>query len=261
MNSASKTLTLTLIVLLLASLFTLSVTPVNVQAASKPAVPQFTLKLIDKPWVILPIQTTDPYTGTPISKPGYQIEHKVIEITIKNQNCPDVMYSVRVKGHFEEEWKITHGYNGAVAGFVFQSDGKNAVAELNTKQGLYETIYPDGAQVDIQVMALQGGYERRQVNGWVGEFFEGVTSDWSKTQTITVAYGPSSSSPSQTAVSPENPITAPFINQTSPESQLPSFVFQPSFLLWVGALLFTGVAIAVVVMYTKKHLKPPNYNN
>ena len=227
----------------------------DVQAEANPVVPEFTLKLIDKPWIISPIQTTDPYTGTPITKPGYQVEHKVIEITIKNQNCPDVMYSIRVKGHFEQEWRITHGYNGAVRWFVFQSDGKNAVAELNTMWNQYETIYPDGAQIDVQVMALQGSYERRLVDGWVGEVFEGVTSDWSKTQTITVTYGSSSSSSSQTVTLPENPTTTFDVSQTYyPQSN--DFMVSIKLLLGVIVVFVGVIAVIVVVLLRRVHPQP-----
>jgi hypothetical protein len=88
MTSVSKTLTLTLIIWLLSSLLVIVVTPVSVHAASKPSVPQFTLKCVDKSYNVPPTQTTDPYTGTPITQPGYCVENKVVEITIKNQNYP-----------------------------------------------------------------------------------------------------------------------------------------------------------------------------
>jgi hypothetical protein len=261
MSSPTRFLTLPLVFLVLTSLIALTVVPATVQAESKLSVPQFSLKLVDNPWIISPIQTTDPYTGVAITQPGYQIERKVIEITIKNQNYPGVMYSVRTKGHFEQEWHITHGHNGAVAGFAYQS-GKYTVVELDTTQGMYKKDYPDGAQVDVQVMALQGSYERRQVPGiaWVDEFFEGVTSDWSKTQTITITYGSLSSS--QTATLPPPSVTFEG-NQTQSYSQMSllDFVFTEPVFLLVISVLFVGVAVAVVMIILKKIFKTSNLHH
>ena len=61
--SVNKFLPLLLIVLLLLNLLPLSVIPTNVQAASKPSVPQFTVKFIDNSYDLPPKYTTNPYTG------------------------------------------------------------------------------------------------------------------------------------------------------------------------------------------------------
>ncbi|MCL2133973.1 MAG: hypothetical protein FWH37_00210 [Candidatus Bathyarchaeota archaeon] len=117
MNSANKTLTLTLVVLLLSSLLVLTITPVNVQAVSKPSVPQFNIKLIDNSYDIPPITTTyiDQYTGkeNTYTENGYHVSRKTLEVTIKNQPFTpytnatgheiNLYYVIQFKGHFGED--------------------------------------------------------------------------------------------------------------------------------------------------------------
>jgi hypothetical protein len=75
------------------------------QSKSNPAVPEFTVKLVNRFYDVPPTQTTDPYTGKTTTQQGCRVEYKEIELTIKNQNYPyGLMYNVRTKGHFEEQW-------------------------------------------------------------------------------------------------------------------------------------------------------------
>lgn len=115
--SMNRTVVLTLIVLLLSSLLALSVTPANLQAASKPSVPQFSIKLVDYSYDVPSSSTTtiNQYTGEEVTntRPGYRVENKTIEVTIKNQPFKSytdqngehkLYYAVHVKGRFGEEW-------------------------------------------------------------------------------------------------------------------------------------------------------------
>ena len=94
----------------------------TVQAESsipKPSVPEFTVKLASYPYDVPPTTTTtaDPYTGkeTITTQPGYRVENKSIELTIKNQpftpytdaegHIVNMYYNVHVKGHFEDCWR------------------------------------------------------------------------------------------------------------------------------------------------------------
>ncbi|MCL2134508.1 MAG: hypothetical protein FWH37_02985 [Candidatus Bathyarchaeota archaeon] len=265
MNTELKTLTLTLI-LLLSSLLVLTVIPVNAQAASKPSVPQFSIKLVDNSYDISPSVaiTTDPYTGKEIttSKPGSHIENIQIEVTIKNQNYPELMYNIRTKGHFEEQWREHYGISRAM--FPAQSDGKYTIIKLDTMRNAYEKIYPEGAQIDFQVSAVCGTIYREMFpDGYVDDVFHGVTSDWSKTQTITITYESSTPSLSQTAA-PSLNVTMPFnVNQTrqSVQIQPPNFVFHPIFLPMVVVFLFVGVVIAVVLVFVKRHLDASKFES
>ena len=221
MNSIGKTLTLLLVALLLSSLLVISITPVNVQAASKPPAPEFTVKIVDKSYNEPSTQSTDTYTGKTTTHPGYRIEKKVIEVTIKNQN-PSVMFSVRSKGHFEE-WPETHddsdgfgdifGGGAIFSGAIFYPDiGKYTAIEWTIE------YYPDEAQIDIQTIALLGTFKEEMPYGLRQQVFYGEKSEWSKTQTITInknnnqtPYNPNQNDP-KTPTNPNQPINLTNIN-------------------------------------------------
>jgi len=250
-----------LVILLLSSLLVLTVTPVNVQAVSKPSVPQIVSIKVLGTFHDVPPSTTiaiDQFTGKEITitTPGYREDNRRIEITIKNQPFTHagnsrLYYGVQVKGPFggDNDWGHL-SLSGSETGYIMQWDSGNTV--LTAYVG-----YDPGVQLYVRVQAVVGYWFRLPVEHIVVE----VESDWSKVQTVTMPGG-TSSTPSQTTL-PTNPTVSPDNNQTQyPEqTQPPSFVFHQTFLLWLGALLFAGVAIAVVVMFTKKHLKTPNYNN
>jgi len=208
MNSTSKPLMLTFTVLLLSSLFVLTVTPVNVQAASKPTVPEFTLKIVDHSYTEPSTQSTDPYTGKTTTHPGHYVENKVIEITIKNQNYQSkIMYNVRTKGHFEQQW-IERGPSVTVNGmgrsydpppqYPEQTKGQYTVITLgpvvdrNDPYSYYFNM-PDSGQVDVQVEAMSGTFSWKDdinmvmAGAGTGYYvFDGEKSGWSKTQTVTI---------------------------------------------------------------------------
>ena len=275
MNTVNKTLTLTIISLLLSSLLVLSVSPVNVQAVSKPSVPQFTVKFVDSYYDIPPSTTTtiDTYTGQEITLniPG-NIVHRHIEVTIKNQPFTPyedsnginyyLYFFVQSKGSFGDEWQnwgSTVQYIDQI-GRGFQPSTPELYLQGNVVSG--PANYAAGAQVDFRVEARIGHYYclNPGYSIYASFAFEAdATSGWSKVQTFTMP-GESSSSPSQITNLPQNPTTSDNNKPQQPDQIQPSFVFHPSFLLWIGALIFAGVAIAVVVMFTKKHLKTPNYN-
>jgi hypothetical protein len=262
MKVGRKTLTLTFIVLLLTSLLALTFTSTYVQAVSKPSVPQFSIKLVDNSYDISPSATTtvDPYTGTKSTStiPGYHIERIEIEITIKNQLFTpytgnghaynNLYYYVQVKGHFTEDWQVW------CVDFK-QSDSQYTVITRSAQ------MYAVGSKLDFRVQ-VAAGYEEGRIlaPSWI-HFDPNVTSDWSKVQTFTIPSKASSVSQPQTIPS-QNP-AAPFDNnqsQASDQIQPPSFMFQQSFLLWIGTFLFIGVVVAVVMVLLKRYLKT-SYNN
>jgi hypothetical protein len=255
MNSIVKPLTSLLIVLLLSSLFVLTITPTNVWAVSKPSVPQFNVQIINRPYDVPPISSTNPYTGEITTQPGHRVDNnKSIEVSIKNQrftpytanvNEYNLYYRVEYKGHFEERWQLFDD--------PYQSNSQYTVVSKMLSD------YPSGTQLDFRVQAIIGHleYGRFALIG-VPSFVTDAYGDWSKVQTFSIkdedAWPPP---PAQTT----NTSSVPFATSDNNQSQRPDFVFQSVFLLWLGALLFAGVAIAVVVMFTKKHLKTSNYNN
>jgi len=160
MNSANKTLTPTLIILLLSSLFVLTIHSTDAYAISTPSVPQFTVKLVDNSYDVPPTTTTttNPYTGeqTTTTTPGYRVENKTVEVTIKNQpyttytnadgyTC-DLYYRIEYKGHFSDEWQ-----NWGPE--IVQSNSQYTTSP-------WRPYYPfaAGDQVDFRVEATVGHY-------------------------------------------------------------------------------------------------------
>ena len=107
--------------------------------------------------------------------------------------------------------------------------------------------YDSGIKLDIRARAVIGYPFMIPVEHIIVE----VESNWSKIQTITITYGSSPSSPSQTTT-PDNSNNQP---QQSNHNQPPRFVLHPTFLLWLGAILFTGIAIATILLFIKRHFK------
>jgi len=278
MNSASKTLTLTLIVLLLTSLLAIALASVDVQAVTKPSVPQFTVKLIDNSYNIPPstTTTTNPYTGekTTIDKPGYCAKNMTLEIAVKNQPwSPSVndkeyklYYKVQYKGHFadEEKWR-NYGRDFGLTEHIAQSSGQYTVIS-----GYMQSFnsFTAGSQLDFRVQAVIGhtvihyhdyGYDNLFAPPYSTEFVIDTSSDWSKIQTITIPDLPPITSPSQTSPHLQNPTTTPDNNNNQPQQPDPSqpsgFMLQPTVLLWLGTILFTGIAIWIIMMLRKRHLK------
>ena len=275
MNVVSKPLTLMLVVLLLSSLLVLSVTPVAVQAVSKPSVPQFSVKLIDNSYDIPPATTTyiDQYTGkeTTHTQNGYHVNLKTFEVTIKNQPFTpytnatgheiNLYYVVQFKGHFGEDkdWQGV-GASDPNGNFAYVSDVYKAQSDSGYTVVLESAnMYSGDVQMDFRVQAVTGYKEYNwSPGGQFGHSYitSGVESGWSKIQTITMTGGTLTLSPSQATTIPSQS-TAPDNNQ----SQLPDFVFSPTVLLWIGTFLFVGVVIAVVMVFLRRHLKTLNFNN
>jgi len=250
-----RALTILFVVLLLSSLFVLAVTPVNVQAVSKLSVPQFSAKII----------TVDHEFD------GYTYKVKQIEVTIKNQPftsssntdtrggaindinyvAPDktsLYYQVQYKDHSDKDWP---GYIFAIAQSV--SSPTIGISSIDTED----------SQMDVRVRAVDGYYRRfgNPYGSPMGqELVAKAESDWSHPQTINTNNRYSTSS-SQTKTPQTNSPTIPdnnpqyLFNQT----QLPSFAFPPTVLLWIGTFLFVGVVVAVVMVFLRHHLKTLTY--
>ena len=150
----------------------------------------------------------DQYTGkeTTITQPGYHVENKLIEITIKNpsftpiaineftywnseQNrtvtcdcnyTAELYYGVRVKGHFGNEWKNPYSVFSYEHTAKAQLDSKYTVLTIGAD-------YSDGAQLNFQVQAGIGYYlpEYRFLY-LVGYKFYGRIGEWGTTQSLTM---------------------------------------------------------------------------
>ena len=182
----------------------------------KPSIPEFTVKLVVHPYDVPPTNSTriDPYTGeeTITIIPGYHVENKSVEITIRNQpftdykldnNHVNFFYNITYKGHYEEDWR-KYGHDSFIGGGFLQSDSENTVISF--------IEFPTEGIIDIRVQAQIGYYTSYRMPWEVFEF-NGEISGWSETQTLTI--------PPPT----EPPTSSPTVNHrdTSPPTS-PAFI-------------------------------------
>lgn len=280
MKQHSPILRLSLVFLLLSSLIVLTVPSTPVQAVFKPSIPQFSLKLIDNSYYVPSSTITDSYTGAITTKPGYRAYNRSMEFTIKNQPFKsytdadgyniDLYYRVAFKGHFgdDTEWR-TFGLSGEGMPTYKQSNSGYTVVLINIEYPIYPftTKYPDGSQLDFKVEAFTGHFYGPDM----GDIMIGIrnsylvcdeASGWSDIQTFTMISGSSSSLPSQTTTLSPPSVTFEG-NNTQPSGQMSplDFVFTKQVFLFVVSVLFVGVIVTVVLIFLKKHLKPPIYTN
>jgi hypothetical protein len=253
-----------------------TVTPVSAQAGYKPSVPEFTVKLVDYSYDVPPSTTTtiDQYTGEKVTTttPGYHIENKTIEITIKNQPFTPytgtngityyLYYTVQSKGRFGEDWQnwgsTVQTKNPYGGGFIPSPEYSQGSIVSSSANG-----YANGAQVEFRVEAIIGHYVPYNPDSMFPQYwFEtDVSSGWSSVQTITISGESLSSPPSQTATFP--PVTSDGNGQPQIPSQTqpPNSIFtNPLFTLVIGVLL-GGVVISVVVMILRRQPKTSTLTN
>ena len=178
----------------------------NTSDIPKPSIPEFTVKLVADPYDVPPTNSTtiDPYTGEEnvITKPGYRVENKSVEITIRNQpfteynldnNHVNFFYSINYKGHYAEDWEI-YSYDSFIGGAFLQSDSESTV--ISVKGDLTAGL------IDFRVRALIGYFIMPL------EVFEfnGEISGWSETQTLTI---PTPTEPPTNSPTPNPTDTSP----------------------------------------------------
>ena len=172
----------------------------DVSGLPKPSVPEFTVELVDRSYDVPTTYSTDPYTGETRTHGGYRVENRTIDITIKNQpftsyrnendSLVGLYYNIRVKGHFEQEWRELY----SSPNHLYRSDSEYTVKSyVLGKSDQWD--FPPGGQVDFQVEALLG-YNTKISEGWtyMGEsyhlIFTGESSGWSDTQTLAIPATP-----------------------------------------------------------------------
>jgi hypothetical protein len=270
MGSISKSFSLLLVVILavsslimVESAFAQTPKPSPVPIPT-PSVPELTVKFVDRSYTVEESSQINPYTGKTEVIPAHRVQNYTIELTIKNQPIASAMvgdfnaefrYDVNAKGHFAQNWTIMY--------FRFEgpkpsnSDHTIITYELvssptHPEQGFELTRFfdnpvgsntimgiPPNSQLDFRVRAMYGAMHRSynpnatdqlSMYPWV---FEGATSDWSNTQTVTIPETSASPSPSP------NPTPTPTVPEVS---------------LWTIPLLLTiTLALAGLLVYNKKH--------
>jgi hypothetical protein len=191
-----------------------------------PFIPEFTLQYVDYSYDVPPKTTTtiDPYTNETITTtiPGYHVENKTIQATIKN-NIGASYYNFRYKGRYTDEWNY-YPFDPNASLPYFLSDSYSVPYKASnstyTVAALPPYFFKDirvGGEVDVQVQALFGDF-RAEPFGHIGLpaptydfYFEGTTSDWSNTQTVTIGESQTpTSSPAATPTPTPSPETTTF---------------------------------------------------
>jgi hypothetical protein len=179
-------------------------------AITKPSVPEFTVKLVAHPYDVPTTYSIDPYTGENITHPGYHVENKSIEVTIKNQpfspykdangNYIGLYYNVSYKGHYGNDWSYYPNYGGWYPAshsdyvvIAFSFGGNNQSSYTSSSQAELGANISPGGQADFRVQAIIGNVT--EINTGFIMFGSEVinydiitveTSDWSSTQTVTI---------------------------------------------------------------------------
>lgn len=223
------TVTISVLIMALVTSSLISVQAFVVDSITKPAVPEFSVRLVSHPYDVPPKTTTtvDQYTGkeTSYTQPGYRVENQSIEITIKNQPFTpynltahtgynhetgetytydrnvtvNFYYNINVKGHYGSEWKavgssLSSVYEGPQSNV--QLDSEYSVISIKAED------YPNDAVLDFRVQAAIGYY-----TAWgrsviiMGYDFYGQESDWSSIKQLTLG-------------SPQTPTPAPTVQPT-----------------------------------------------
>ncbi len=261
MGNIGKSLALVLIIIMAISSLTLMlVKPASAQTIPSPAVPEFTLKLVQHILNFPPTSSIDPFTGKQTVNAGSQLEWTTIDITIINQNFngktefgdntyTGMMYDVEFKGHFVNDWTQLGPINGegAAGPYFIQKSGSATVVSLALNEADINTItiyaldsrpdsivtVPEGGQADIRIQAMAGNAYTSRVIPFDSWHFNGTESEWSNVQTITfneadattVIVKPSEQTPTPTLTATTSPTPTP--TPTVPE--FPTLIILPLF--------------------------------
>jgi hypothetical protein len=181
---------------------------------SKPQPPEFTVEIVSHPYDVPSTNSTsiDEYTGkvTTTTNPGYHVENKSLQISIKNYNISGnpklhVFYSIRTKGHYGEYWREFYpiqnktGFCSESQECTFISGGyKQSDSDYTVEYFEYNSLPKEG-EVDFQVKAVIG-YDSARLwkearlyipeEDWLWNSEPAIAlvaaSDWSENQTLTV---------------------------------------------------------------------------
>jgi hypothetical protein len=201
------------------------------QSIAKPSVPEFTLKFVDNSYDVPPTYGIDQYTGEKvITSPGYHIDNRTVEFTIKNQpftphadasgNDISLYYNFRFKGPYGDNWAY-YPYTGRLYGqytgfFPDTSASKSdytvisvSLRSLNSPDS--PTKISTGSNVEFQVQAIIGYIEVNHTGLSAGNFynFTGERSDWSNSQTIFISES-QTPTPSPATTPTSSPLPTPF---------------------------------------------------
>jgi len=265
MGSTSKIFALFLTIIFGMSCLTLLVVkPASAQTATlssipTPSIPEFTLQLAGPAYTVPTTYYLNQSSGQIEAQIGYTNPYSYVIVKVKNQpftpytdssgHAITFYYDVRVKYHNQtaEGWhEVYMVYNGMTdsVGLPTQSGSEYTslyVPIYNGQEGVgTDYSIPVGAQTDVQVDAMIGYVTEGSlppgvppIGGWP-EVFEGETSAWSSTQTVTVP-----------ANTPLSPTPAPSSSSSTP-AITPTSTSAGSAPSSSSLLLITTVALVVI---------------
>jgi hypothetical protein len=239
------------------------------QSVFTPSVPVFTVTLADHSYDV-PTTTTstiNPYNNQTATTtiPGYHIQNMTIDLTIKNQPFPSsiegnksyLLFYVRMKGHFGEDW--IYPYGDAINSYPVQSDSEYTVLSFppsyrtTTPYGEKTEYMQPGDEIDFQVKAILAygyNYSLSAVIPVYSYDYEGVAgSDWSNTQTFTMPASSSSTLPSPTE-------SVPNMGPTSPPNSISADLAVTLVLIAIAVLVIFVVSLLLYVRHLKENSKP-----
>ena len=237
---SKSTFTISLLIVALVASCLVSVQAFVVNSIAKPSVPEFSVQLVSHPYDVPPKTTTtvDQYTGkeTTTTIPGYRVENKSIEITIKNQpftpynlsqytvnyrdrddfsriresatinqtKTVNFYYNIEVKGHYGDTW-VPIGTKYA----AFEGPEPNAQLDAAYTIVSIENNYPEDSILDFRVQARIGYFYAYGPGIQIlGYDFYGQESAWSNIQQLTLGT-PQTPTPAPTAPPTPMPTTNP----------------------------------------------------
>jgi len=234
---------------------------------TKPSIPEFSVKFVDRSYDVPTTSSIDPYTGQSVIQSGYHIENYTIDVTIKNQPFTtyydaastfnvSLYYNVRMKGQYTQDWMNLYSPD---TDYPKQSNSEYTVLSFVLGNSANHPAFEDislGAHVDFQVQALIGYVYRDydpnetiQILMWPW-VFSGETSGWNSTQTITIG----ASAPTATPNTSPSPTASGTTVPTESSGPQTSVLFG---LDWIQVATLTllgviAVLLAVVVVYLRK---------
>lgn len=280
MKSAKVILSILFVILSASGFFFLALA--NAQFISKPSIPDFTVKYVDRSYNTPTTYKTDPYNGQQIiDQYSQHVENRTIEITIRNQPFTpyndsnghevNLFFDVRHKGSFTEDWvKMFGGQTQSIWYDIQSLYAKYGYAVEDYSSQTTTVVYqligaPQDGQVDIQVQALIGyttaSYDGHIMFSIVSYSFSGQESGWSNTQTVTFGNAPSplpTNAPLQTATlqptlnSPSSTANYPTITPESTPVVLQGFSWER---IVIVALAVAVAMLAAVVVLQRRRRK------
>jgi hypothetical protein len=224
MGTVGKSFSFLLIIILAGSIL-LTVKPASAQTTTpsskpipKPSAPEFTVKYINSSYEVPASSSINPYTGQKVTNPSHYVDNESTVITITNQPFVSyidninghptnisLFYNVQMKGHYAANWTDLYSLD---LGYLTQSNSKYTITSYTLGNTSVFGYLPPNTQIDFQVEALIGYVTRENFTQslvYAPYVFNGQTSGWSNTQTITIPT--STTSPTSTPTIPEFPST------------------------------------------------------